>query len=73
MTPMSQSKELFGISESPSNISESVWTVTEWLSGSPIKPQIVTTQNKLRIITESEMKWRVAKYGDPYSEFVLCI
>ncbi len=21
----------------------------------------------------SEVKWRVAKYGDPYSEFVLCI
>ncbi len=23
--------------------------------------------------SESEVKWRVAKYGDPYSEFVLCI
>ncbi len=21
----------------------------------------------------SEVKWRVAKYGDPYVEFVLCI
>ncbi len=23
--------------------------------------------------SESEVKWHVAKYGDPYSEFVLCI
>ncbi len=22
---------------------------------------------------ESEVTWHVAKYGDPYSEFVLCI
>ncbi len=30
-------------------------------------------QPDINEFSESEVKWRVARYGDPYSEFVLCI
>ncbi len=30
-------------------------------------------QPDINEFSESEVKWRVAMYGDPYSEFVLCI
>ncbi len=30
-------------------------------------------QPDINEFSESEVKWRVAKYGDPNSEFVLCI
>ncbi len=30
-------------------------------------------QPDINKFSESELKWRVAKYGDTYSEFVLCI
>ncbi len=31
------------------------------------------TRHKPELFEWSEVAWRVAKYGDPYSEFVLCI